>query len=394
MAALGHIACQGLCIGSSCYAANNASTRRLADETLWASGSETILAFDPVSCEDCHCLSKHNEALSWPVTECTTTVVPSRLLMAGGVPDPAAGHDQGGGPMLLPPLGLGSRLSTMLNAAAFALKRGQGFQLSAMACPVEARRQPFCFFQPTSKCGSEVQVVEASTGPDYYMSQHPWHPPHDRQAQQDLRDVRTVACQKLRVPCDGATEAASMLLMWRALAGRVLRVQPDAMRAVQSEWLASLPWALGRFGALHVRRGDKLGELPRAQQLRPPIGCEYAAKLEAVGKAHPGQLPRGAHVFVASDELEAVLAELAACDVVRRNAWKIESFAAAGPVYRNYSQYNFHRLWAELHLLTNATVVVASQTSNVGRLVQVLRSADPRTLAFIEGHPSEELWRP
>ena len=175
--AVGQVACEALCIGSGCYATNNASTRRLADNTLWASGSETTLAYDPAVCEDCHCSSTDDEALAWPVADCTTTVVPSRLEI-GGQYDPAAGHDWdelGANPMMqgyemqFPPLGLGSRLSTMLNAAAFALKRGQGFQMSAMACPLESRHQPFCFFRPVSKCGTEVQVVPAADWPDYDM---------------------------------------------------------------------------------------------------------------------------------------------------------------------------------------------------------------------------------
>jgi hypothetical protein len=107
-------------------------------------------------------------------------------------------------------------------------------------------------------------------------------------------------------------------------------------------------------------------------------------------------LQQDARVFVASDDLRAVLDELRPerCAVVARNRWLVVSLGTESELSRDFRESVVHRLWAEIALLVKATAVVVSETSNVGRLVQVLRETDPLTLKYVEDTPSDVLWRP
>ena len=80
--------------------------------------------------------------------------------------------------------------------------------------------------------------------------------------------------------------------------------------------------------------------------------------------------------------------------MVARHRWRVVSLRADTQLSRDFRESVVHRLWAEIALLVKATAVVVSETSNVGRLVQVLRETDPLTLKYVEGTPSDVLWRP
>ena len=389
----GHVVCERMCIGSSCYPIDNATTRVLDDGTVFAASRASRLAYDAAACPDCACTDP-----VWPIDDrfCDTTVVatrssdPSRTMLPwldGGYYD-APGDIRR---FKNPPVGFGSRLNTMLNAAAFALKRGQGFQLSAGVCPIEHREQPFCFFQPTSQCrGGNVTLVQAAEQ-DYHASIEPWK----AHSKSQLFKLHASICGKLSIPCGAKFgDGAAMLPMWRAIARLVYRVQPDVSRKIRRRWLMPLAWARNRsFAAMHVRRGDKARELPPGDTFRG--ACDYAVQLEGLQRRR-GMPQQGARVFVASDDLRAVLEELRPeeCAVVARNRWVVFSLGAESETSRDFRESVVHRLWAEIALLAKATVAVVSETSNVGRLVQVLREADPLTLKYVEGTPSDVLFRP
>ena len=389
----GHVLCERLCAGSSCYPVNNATTRVLDDGTVFAASRATRLAYDAAACPDCACTDP-----VWPIDDrlCRTTVVATRSSDPSRTIVPSLDGTYHDAPQDIakfeaPPIGFGSRLNTMLTAAAYALKRGQGFQLSAGVCPIEHRDQPFCFFQPSSQCrGEDVRLVQAAEQ-DYHASLYPWRA-HSRS---QLFELHADICAKLAIPCGAQFgDGAAMLPMWRAVARLVYRVQPDVMGAIQRRWLAPLAWARnGSFAAMHVRRGDKEGELPPGETFRG--ACEYAAQLAGLQRRR-GMAQLDATVFVASDELRAVLAELRPerCAVVAKHRWRVVSLRADTQLSRDFRESVVHRLWAEIALLVQAATVVVSETSNVGRLVQVLREADPLTLKYVEDTPSDVLWRP
>ena len=80
--------------------------------------------------------------------------------------------------------------------------------------------------------------------------------------------------------------------------------------------------------------------------------------------------------------------------MVAKHRWRVVSLRADTQLSRDFRESVVHRLWAEIMLLVQAATVVVSETSNVGRLVQVLREADPLTLKYVEDTPSDVLWRP
>ena len=389
----GHVLCERLCVGSSCYPIDNATTRVLDDGTVFAASRATRLAYDAAACPDCACTDP-----VWPIDDrlCATTVVATRSSDPSRTKVPSLDgkyHDAPGDIVRFeaPPIGYGSRLNTMLTAAAYALKRGQGFQLSAGVCPIEHRDKPFCFFQPTSQCrGGDVALVQAAEQ-DYKASIYPWRA-HSRS---QLFNLHADICGKLSIPCGAKFgDGAAMLPMWRAVARLVYRVQPDVSRQIRKQWLAPLAWAHnGSFAAMHVRRGDKTRELPPGETFRG--ACEYATQLQGLQRRR-GMPQLDARVFVASDDLTAVLDELRPekCAVVARNRWLVVSLGGESELSRDFRESVVHRLWAEIALLVKATAVVVSETSNVGRLVQVLRETDPLTLKYVEDTPSDVLWRP
>lgn len=171
--------------------------------------------------------------------------------------------------------------------------------------------------------------------------------------------------------------------MWRTVVRLAMRVQPeiesrvDAMLTQQRGSLDDMQ----PFVAMHIRRGDKHFEIaPRAT-------CEYADALEALLRRH-SQLEMRWAVFVASDEPTAVLATLAACPAVQRYNWTLKTWRHGGSHELSLGARRAGdaqvRLWAELRLLTRAAFVVCTFSSNVGRLVQLLRTQPAETLAPLD----------
>ena len=209
----------------------------------------------------------------WPIDDrlCRTTVVATRSSDPSRTIVPSLDgryHDapQDIAKFEAPPIGFGSRLNTMLTAAAYALKRGQGFQLSAGVCPIEHRDQPFCFFQPSSQCrGEDVRLVQAAEQ-DYHASLYPWRA-HSRS---QLFELHADICAKLAIPCGAQFgDGAAMLPMWRAVARLVYRVQPDVMGAIKGGGGAA------RVGAQRQLRGD--ARAPRRQGGRAPSRRDRSA---------------------------------------------------------------------------------------------------------------------
>eukprot|EP00966_Prymnesium_polylepis_P059368 1376087-Prymnesium_polylepis.1 len=76
------------------------------------------------------------------------------------------------------------------------------------------------------------------------------------------------------------------------------------------------------------------------------------------------------HIFVATDDLRTVV-ELGACP--EATGWNLHHLSGG------WWEGGIHRLWAEITLLTRADWVVGTFSSNIGRLVQILRSQAPST---------------
>ena len=148
------------------------------------------------------------------------------------------------------------------------------------------------------------------------------------------------------------------------------------------------------YFAFHVRRGDKKGE-----QSLIPI-WKYVSALEELMKNNSAELGssevlRGLSerpvVYLASDDMQNVHKELKTF----RPAWDIR--------YRNgsihshgHSQSDFNMLSGslrenraidiliELEILKRAKFVVCTFSSNVCSLVQILRTADPKTMQSVD----------
>ena len=73
---------------------------------------------------------------------------------------------------------------------------------------------------------------------------------------------------------------------------------------------------------------------------------------------------------------------LAACETTRSLQWGLWHFD--GQPGRGTSEAITYRLWAEVTMLRDATWAVGTFTSNVGRLVQVLRTQPEETFASVD----------
>ena len=104
--------------------------------------------------------------------------------------------------------------------------------------------------------------------------------------------------------------------------------------------------------------------------------CDYADRLAALSDRRPKL-----QVFVATDDLSTV-DELAACETTRSLQWGLWHFD--GQPGRGTSEAITYRLWAEVTMLRDATWAVGTFTSNVGRLVQVLRTQPEETFASVD----------
>ena len=357
------------CIGLGCRIRMNAS--RSADGTSWVSHGATLW-FNRSFCRECRCLYP-----TWPWRHCDVTLVSTRSQDEIHGVGSSAGNT---------PLGFGSLVNGMLHTAAFALEYGFGFQPSIQTCPRGgARAAPFCYFAPVSACGSTARQVCHDRFCDAL------NVPFSRVARAPVSfralPNRTRLCAAIgRVSSELAQDCAeSELGMWRAVARLSMREQPelaslvDPLVAVQVQRsrLADQP-----FVALHVRRGDKHFES------EPRDACDYADALAALLKRHSRLHDVRWTIFVASDEPTAIVAQLAACSTVQRHNWHLTAWSQGGVDELRLGARRDGdaqvRLWAELRLLARAAFVVCTFSSNVCRLVQLLRTQPAETLAPLD----------
>ena len=159
--------------------------------------------------------------------------------------------------------------------------------------------------------------------------------------------------------------------MWRAMAQAVMIPQPEVTALVESTYLERLTWASAGsttpFGALHIRRGDKVAEVGLAGLPAEHVRnvCVYADTLGAM-LADSGQKLQ--HVFVATDDL-SVIEELRRCPTAAD--WTLHSFNAQ-PL-RGMSAEVVLRVWAEITLLARASHAVGTFSSALSKVAQLLR---------------------
>ena len=79
-----------------------------------------------------------------------------------------------------------------------------------------------------------------------------------------------------------------------------------------------------------------------------------------------------------------MVGELLACPAARRLGWRVRSWPASAEAGRGANRSVVERLWAELTLLARARWAVVSCTSNMGKLVQMLRDAPADSLRSID----------
>lgn len=382
------------CLGLGCRLAGTLAARSTDGSASVREG--TVLWFDPRRCRECRC-----RPAPWPWRNCSLTILATRerheLL--------GLGHSTGS-PM---PLGFGSLLNGVLHAAAFALEHGFGFQHTHFLCPYETRFvAPFCFFAPVSACGTAVREIchrkfcdASAPPPNGEYGPAPWHPLPNRRR----------LCSAFSWNATAEREcAASDISMWRAVGRLVLQLQPEIQDRIDALANAQLDRfqkprhhpRRRRFAAMHVRRSDKVIEA------KSSAACEYASALEELLYRH-SEPAEGWTVYVATDEPEVVLPELQSCPEVRRHQWSLATWAnesigsneavetsghVPDPRRRGYGADVVMRLWTEVTLLKLAAFAVLTFSSNIGRLVQVVRAQPADTVASLDGEGrSGEAWR-
>ena len=344
------------CIGLSCSWASLAPT---PDGSKWSTDAATLRVS---TCAECGCRSP-----LWPVRTCIVTLIPTRPGLAD--------HDD---------LGWGSRVNTLLTTAPFALANGYGFQWPSHICAMADRQHPHCFFQPLSHCGQRAEQVcpdEKTFGACTSWLNRPYRADHVTKAYHQPTDKEiTTGCISaatlLQMSGDGCASLANgRLLAWRVIARLFLRPQPEI-----SERTASLvpeafhSWMIHPFGAIHVRRGDKVfGNNAEAKAVNP---CSYLDRLDSLMAGGSA-----GHIFVATDDL-SILPELRICETTVSRSWVLHHFD--GSPSRGISGDVTYRLWAEVRLMVRAAWCVGTYSSNIGRLVQMLRVQPPETMASMD----------
>ena len=224
-----------ICIGGGCIWRK---PRRSSDGTLWTATQRG--SFNPRSCAGCTC-----RAITWPIDDtCRVTIIPTRKPWVRGKRSN---------------LGMGSRVSTMLDIAAFALSNGFGFQMSSRSCTVFSRvKTPHCFFQPVSSCGAHVcyeyNANDTCEGvkiiPQQFSSnsaaipQKPFVPRHiDQLLHEPFARHEDALYQAYKNSCliiSSARECESPLFAQRVVANITLQIQPH-IRKLIDDLIFSLP---------------------------------------------------------------------------------------------------------------------------------------------------------
>ena len=352
-----HTACSAateLCVGLGC---DWGRTKLTADGTLLPDDGRSSF---PAGCRStlCSCTPR-----LWPVSTCRVTIVPTRVDFLENL---RSGMH-----------GLGSRLNGMLAVAPYAISRGAGFQLSGQICALENRSLPHCFFQPVSNCsGGAVQHIVTDAGPAGEAGDG-WD---QRTYEHVVTHDASTACSRL-----GGAEAdcAVPILAWRRIAQVVLRMQPDIEAAVNVQLEAMCDWSPGSYGAFHIRRTDKVqGPAKEADA----VGiCEYAGYMQQLA----GDQAAGLDMFIATDDLGTVI-KLAACPQAVALGWKLHHFS--GDPSRGLDFASQIRLWADISMLVRASWVVGTFTSNIGRLVQLLRTQPPESFWSVDTPSGTWAW--
>ena len=318
-------------------------------------------------------------------------------------------------------LGWTARVNSMLEAAVMTLLRGRGLHLSGHTCGWEDRQQPHCFFQPVSAHCTNGRVVHLCTdGSATWGDEAPMGNCAQRSARTKAPSLQnmglrcrswaecgapslqnvTTACRLLVQSSqrDGAPRqqsgCTSASMAWRTVAQAVLRVQPHIQVQIETEHMRHFEpwWRDGRYGAVHIRRRDKVAPFWWGREAKAVPVCEYAAalaRLESAGappsRSQPISKPisKPMHVFLATDDF-SVLPEFEACAETRRRGWRVHSYPADEEPGRGVKRSVVQRLWAEVTMLVRANWSVVTCSSNIGRLVQMLRSQPARTLASLD----------
>ena len=274
--------------------------------------------------------------------------------------------------------GWGSRVNGMVSAVPFALAQGYAFQMSQHACAAEdaaeqrdgEARNPHCFFQPFSLgCGSDDSPIV------HIDSQSEGH-----------KKTYLIASQ-VKDACLALTEAAgfkakctaSQLDAWRGIARVVLQPQPDiavATKAIVSQMMQGKD--ASTYAAMHVRRGDKVKGSIREMSLQH--SCKY---VDALRKLSGERGAKDLSVFIASDEVAVTSTEVMGCLRSRNLSWKL-LYSDSEPS-RHFTRQDNYRLWAEVMILRRARWVAGTFSSNIDRLVQMLRSQPANTMASVDG---------
>lgn len=380
-----------LCIGTSCQFQQVSQT---PDGTPYVSGASYA-----VGGGTCH-------RAPWPAHDCAETLIPTRKAL---IDAPADGY-------AFFVIGFGSRIASMLAVAAHSLLHGFGFQMSSHACGFEQRWQPHCFFQPVSACGRHATHVCTDVGPGVIprgkqmgncvpgtktpLNRRLMHlPSWGRLSGSNLThmcrllvaraheieergsgqlppiEARLTLCDQPQVWTGSRTKATGGLLAYRLLARTVLRVQPELQVSIDDGLLSRFPWLREgrRFGAVHIRRRDKI----TAREARVIPICMYAERLATLSSSAV-RLP----VFVATDDFRT-LESFRRCAPVSRLGWVVHTWPEGEPA-RGANASVVLRLWSEVQLMVRASWAVVTFTSNVGRLVQLLRTQRPATLWSID----------
>ena len=174
--------------------------------------------------------------------------------------------------------------------------------------------------------------------------------------------------------------------MWRLLTRLVARPQPEVQSEALATWLprTGIPvqtWESGHFAALHVRRTDKKIETRRSSS------CLYLGKLSHLAYKTGLTGADALYIFVATDD-PAVLRELRRCppppEVKKPQAYRFVSLVEGWRApSRGFGHEQLLRLWAEVEVLCQARAVVGTFSSNLGRLVQLLRRQPLDTFASL-----------
>lgn len=257
--------------------------------------------------------------------------------------------------------GLGSQVLRMVDAGVVAYALGAPLEL-----PEGARYWNYgcgphrgwrCYFvAPKSYTRNCVQM-------------HKWHP-----AQHDCVSIRGGASLGMAHDIH-ARMAGGDVRLAREAAARIWTLNGQT-RSEVSKIHAHVPVLRGRYIGAHVRRGDKIREV------RPVSLKRYAHAIRCI---HP-TLP----VFVASDEgtsiirLRAMLAPRPVFALPRAEGRRGHYQREANRRYLKRNRGVVSELLAEIEALRGATWFVGTFSSNLGRLVHVLRNAPPNTSVSLD----------